>query len=120
MKRKVLLTENDVLEHSYGMKFAEIPAASPTLPSPQPPVVPPPLVVPVMPPPPPFPPPAIDVPVISIDGETEIESDAVALFIEQYTKSELIKLAQDSGLDVTGNKAQLARRLVEAGAIPGK
>lgn len=122
MKRKVLLTNADVLEHSYGTPASvpeDKPVVSPTLPSPPPP----PPAPPPPPPPPPAPPstPAVSVEEVEVESEVpEAEPDTASIFIEKYTKAELIKIAQDAGIDAIGNKAQLAQRLVEAGIAPDK
>ena len=125
MKRKVLLTETDVLTHSYGVSTPMDAPTPPTMPSPAlpvvnaPPVVNPPVVD--VPPTPPLP--VVEDVQIEVTEEVEVAAETVdvaSIFIDKYTKTELIKLAQDAGLETIGNKTQLAKRLAEAGIVPNK
>lgn len=98
MKRKVLRTEADVLEHCYGKEPEAVPAPpSPAQPAP----------APAPPPPPAEPAPA----------EPTAE-ELVAKFVDGYTKADLTELAEQDGLDTSGTKAEIAERLVGAGFIP--
>lgn len=130
MKRKVLLTETDVLTHSYGVSTPEVVPTPPTMPSPVSPVESVPSVesVPVIDIPPSPPLPVVEDIQVEVTDEVEIveavaaaeTADAYSIFIDKYTKTELIKIAQDAGLDTIGNKTQLAKRLAEAGIVPSK
>jgi len=103
MKRKVIRTEADVLEHSYGMQpeVAVKPASPPPAPEPPPP------------PPPPADPESIPPP-----GLSDEEQALVNKFVNDYNKDELIDLANDNELDSSGTKADIATRLVKAGWAP--
>jgi hypothetical protein len=162
MKRQILLTENDVLRHSYGKvvgepstpasMFIAVPEpilvpdpvdypAAPSLPETiitqepsVPEVLPEPPVLPVVEPEPELPELEVESPVVVQEStvsteevaeisseETKVDAATVtADFIEKYTKSELVKIAQEMGIELSGNKMQLAQRLSEAGAVPSK
>lgn len=109
MKRKVIRTEADLLEHSYGKK-AET-TVSPPAPKSPPPAPPPP--APAPPPPSPADPESIPPP-----GLSDEEQAAVNKFVSNYNKEELIGLADENGVDSSGTKADIATRLVQAGWSP--
>jgi len=94
MKRKVIRTEADLLEHSYGRKSEAKPEAPPAAP-----------------------PPAASEPEESAEPASDAEA-LVAKFVDDYTKDELISLAEDNDIDSGGVKADIAARLVEAGWAP--
>jgi hypothetical protein len=107
MKRKVLRTVADVLEHSYGRKQEEV----------------------ASPPPPVASPPSSSVPVASPPSEPKPEpsppseprpttKDLVTQFMNSYSKSGLVELAETADLNTSGTKAEIAARLVKADFIP--
>jgi hypothetical protein len=100
MKRKIIRTEADLLEHSYGVQpeTAE-PGPPPPAPAPEPP--------------PPADPESIPPPGLSDD-----EQALVNKFVNDYNKDELIGLAEENELDSSGTKADIAVRLVKAGWAP--
>lgn len=111
MERKVIRTEADLLEHSYGVKAeADKPAPPPTAPEPAPPPAP-------EPPPPPPADPESDTPSLPPPADPEAAA-LVTKFVDNYSKPELVKLAEDNEIDSSGVKADIATRLVEAGWAP--
>jgi hypothetical protein len=104
MKRKVIRTEADLLEHSYGVK-AEVVEPAPTPPAPEP--------APEPPPPPPADPESTSPPGLSDDEQALVDK-----FVNNYSKDELIGLATDNEIDSSGTKADIAARLVKAGWAP--
>jgi len=138
-RRKVLKTAADVLKHSYGKepeKAKESVVASP-----------PPAAPPMAPPPEPsvsgtesdpgFPPPESSPPetkpdagwsaptdpapaqeVESVEGKAVDTEAMIQSFTSRCTKSVLKQMATEAGLDDSGNKTDIARRLVEAGFDP--
>jgi hypothetical protein len=105
MKRKVIRTTADVLVHSYGKESIE---ASPP---PAPPIA----------PPPPPPPPQAPAPEPEAQPEPELSDEdeaIVAKFVDGYTKAALVEIAETDGVDTSGNKTDIATRLVLAGFVP--
>jgi hypothetical protein len=130
INRPVILTEADLLAHSYGKRKFSFVSSTP---EPRKPVV------------------NVDVPTLAVkepevletagvseavelqaevpigpspvekvsEGVAELEAlheaaATVSVLIEKYTKSELLGFAKQLGLDTEGNKAVLAQRLAEA------
>lgn len=81
-KTKVLRTPEDVLEHSYGRK------AEGTSPSAKPPV-----------------PPA------EVEEVEMTEDEYAASLVDGNLKEKLVEMAEEYGLDVDGNKADIAARI---------
>jgi hypothetical protein len=102
MKRKIIRTEADLLEHSYGVQPEAAEPAPPPAPAPEPP-----------PPPPPADPESIPPPGLSDDEQVLVNK-----FVNDYNKDELIGLAEENELDPSGTKADIATRLVKAGWAP--
>lgn len=103
MKRKVIRTEADLLEHSYGKKAEAVE-------SPPPP--------PAEPAPPPPPPPPADPESIPPPGLSDEEQALVSKFVNNYNKDDLVTLADDNDIDSSGTKADISTRLVKAGWAP--
>jgi hypothetical protein len=88
-KVKVLKTSEDVLAHSYGKEVKVKAKAKPKSP------VPPPSTSPVL------------------EVEESSVEDMANKLVAEYNKNDLIDMAEQAGLDISGTKFDIAMRLVE-------